>query len=228
MPIPYAAGRQPLSPSLPVPCAVDRSRESVRGGRCAACRCGGVALTLPVEPMPGETCRELPPDGAFARRPGDGSQERRSPRCALARPDGLLVQSRQGTDLTPALTRRCGSSSAAPPSRSSARSTPSGSRLERLGGGVRAGRGFAGLTKHRVGGWSTARTTGTSTGGRGRRSRGRRVLPRRPGLRRAVLRTRWTTSAQTTLTARTVVPRRVACARWWPGSAAASPGGHRR
>ncbi|CAM5332156.1 hypothetical protein SGLAM104S_06954 [Streptomyces glaucescens] len=133
-------------------------------------------------------------------------------RAALARPDGLLVCSaRQGTDLTPALTRRCGSSSAAPPSRSSARSTPSGSRRGTTGRRCprwprvrRPDQAPCGWLEHRAN-HKIPRAAGADE------AAAARVLPRRPGLRRAVPRTRWTTSAQTTLTARTVVPRSGVC-----------------
>ncbi|MER5295264.1 ATP-dependent DNA ligase [Streptomyces pharetrae] len=59
-------------------------------------------LTPPIEPMLAEARRELPPDGAL---PGGLVMEAKSDgfRALLfARPDGVLVQSRQGADLTPA------------------------------------------------------------------------------------------------------------------------------
>ncbi|MFD7303722.1 ATP-dependent DNA ligase [Streptomyces pharetrae] len=59
-------------------------------------------LTPPIEPMLAEARRELPPDGAL---PGGLVMEAKSHgfRALLfARPDGVLVQSRQGADLTPA------------------------------------------------------------------------------------------------------------------------------
>ncbi|MFE6993553.1 ATP-dependent DNA ligase, partial [Streptomyces pharetrae] len=61
-----------------------------------------MALTPPIEPMLAEARRELPPEGAL---PGGLVMEVKSDgfRALLfPRPDGVLVQSRQGADLTPA------------------------------------------------------------------------------------------------------------------------------
>ncbi|WP_318275661.1 ATP-dependent DNA ligase [Streptomyces pharetrae] len=61
-----------------------------------------MALTPPIEPMLAEARRELPPEGAL---PGGLVMEAKSDgfRALLfPRPDGVLVQSRQGADLTPA------------------------------------------------------------------------------------------------------------------------------
>ncbi|MER5297120.1 hypothetical protein ABT382_34625 [Streptomyces pharetrae] len=61
-----------------------------------------MALTPPIEPMLAEARRELPPEGAL---PGGLVMEAKSDgfRALLCpRPDGVLVQSRQGADLTPA------------------------------------------------------------------------------------------------------------------------------
>ncbi|MFI9149499.1 ATP-dependent DNA ligase [Streptomyces sp. NPDC053367] len=76
--------------------------ELARGVHGAQRRCGGVALTPPIEPMLAEARRELPPDGSL---PGGLVMEAKSDgfRALLfARPDGVLVQSRQGADLTSA------------------------------------------------------------------------------------------------------------------------------
>ncbi|MDH6222902.1 hypothetical protein [Streptomyces pseudovenezuelae] len=66
-------------------------------------RCGGVVLTLPIEPMLAESQRELPPDSAL---PGDLSFEQKPDgfrAVVFPRADLVRMQSRRGTDLTPSL-----------------------------------------------------------------------------------------------------------------------------
>lgn len=61
-----------------------------------------VALIPPIEPMLAEARRQLPPDGAL---PGGLVMEAKSDgfrSLVFARPDGVMVQSRRGADLTPA------------------------------------------------------------------------------------------------------------------------------
>ncbi|MDX2514571.1 MULTISPECIES: ATP-dependent DNA ligase [Streptomyces] len=65
-------------------------------------RCDSVALTPPIQPMLAEARRQLPPDGAL---PGEWIAEQKADgfRAILfARPGLVMVQSRQGADLTPA------------------------------------------------------------------------------------------------------------------------------
>ncbi|MER6160340.1 hypothetical protein ABT147_33110 [Streptomyces sp. NPDC001868] len=61
-----------------------------------------MALTPPIEPMLAETWRALPPEGALpggliAEQKADGFRA-----VLFARPGQVLIQSRRGSDLTPA------------------------------------------------------------------------------------------------------------------------------
>ncbi|MGW7662952.1 ATP-dependent DNA ligase [Streptomyces sp. NPDC054756] len=65
-------------------------------------RCGGVTLIPPIEPMLAEARRALPPDRLLpghlvAEQKPDGFRA-----VLFARPGLVMVQSRRGTDLTPA------------------------------------------------------------------------------------------------------------------------------